>query len=96
MSPTVATMLRRASASTGLPVSELLGAHRYAPLCRARFAVIMAARNRGICRLARSYPIIAKQLGNRHHTSIINGHERAREMMKDRSFRKLVGKVARP
>lgn len=93
--PSIASLVSRGATLAGMDLKSFTvpGSARDAATARIRFAVILVARNTGP-RLQRSYPMIGARLG-RHHTSVMDGHRRARQMMAERRFRKLVSKVAR-
>lgn len=86
MSPAISTLVKRASDLTGVRTTELTGMGRDRRLCRYRFAVMKAARARGY-----STPRIGKALGNRDHTTIMHGLDRAEQLAAtDAKFVRLV------
>ena len=73
----------------GVTPQELLGAKRDRHHSYARFALMLAFR-----RLGWSTPVIGKRLGNRDHTTVISGIERARHLMAtDDEFAGLVRRI---
>lgn len=75
--------LKLAAEAFGVRSSQIAGQRRSSHLYRARAAVMWCARQTGL-----SYPIIARALGNRDHTTIMHGVQRAEGWRQsDPSFR---------
>jgi chromosomal replication initiator protein len=64
--------LRTAADVFGISLSELTGDSRFTDLVRARWAVMLAMRARGV-----SMPRIGAALGGRDHTTILHGLKKA-------------------
>jgi chromosomal replication initiator protein len=67
--------LRVAAGIFGFTITELKGDSRYTELVRARWAVMLAMRERGV-----STPRIGAALGGRDHTTVLHGLRRAIEL----------------
>lgn len=68
-------IVRRAAEMHKLPVAELIGPSRNRYYAEARFAVMLALRQRGL-----STTRIGYLLGDRDHSSVIHGCRRAKAM----------------
>lgn len=78
-------LLEHAHKQTRITPAELRGRGRSRAVAEVRFAVMAAARHRGM-----SLPQIGRGLGDRDHTTIINGLRRARELDVVPEFRALL------
>lgn len=65
------TTIERASAVTGIPVSDLRGPSRVRDICLIRWAAMAAMRSKGM-----TYPAIGRAM-HRDHTTVINGVRQA-------------------
>lgn len=80
----ILSVVRKAAAITGVPVSDILSPSRQAAICWVRWAVMLAASER------HSFAGIGRALG-RDHTTVIAGVKRARGLRaKDVPFALLV------
>lgn len=68
----VADILERAAMITGVPASKVKGGDRHSEIVIVRQAVCWAARKQGL-----TYPRIAREIGGRHHTTIMSSVTRA-------------------
>lgn len=83
---TARDIIERAADLTGIPASDITGPRRHAAICRVRWAVMAALRDKGL-----SLPQVGARLGRRDHTTIMHGLARAEAMARDDfGFRKLV------
>lgn len=73
--PTVRALIDRAAALSGFPPATILGSCRRSDIVLIRFAVIWVARRMGF-----SSALIGRVI-NRDHSTVLNGAQRAREMM---------------
>ena len=69
------SVVRSAANLTRYTVAEITGADRSPPLCRVRWACMVALRQRGL-----SLPQIGRQMGGRDHTTVMHGLARAAEI----------------
>lgn len=84
----VAALIEKTARITGLPRSAITGPRKIAPLVKARWAVIRAARRT----TDRSLSQIGRVLGGRDHSTIINGARRAETLIAaDPEFARLCG-----
>src|SRR5690606_38723466 len=80
-------IIRAVSKASGIPVRDITGPLRAKELVYARQAVMWIARQQGCW----SYPQIGRLLGNRDHTTVMHGVNRAENRLKaDAWFRWLV------
>ena len=82
----ILNLARRASALTGIPLEDLLGPRGIRDVAHTRFAVMKVAREGG-----KSMGQIGRVLGNRDHTSVLHGINRAGQLeAADPDFAELV------
>lgn len=82
-------MITAAADWLGVTPEQLLGSKRDRNHSHARFALMLVWR-----RLGWSTPVIGKRLGNRDHSTVISGIERARRLMEtDEDFAGLVRRI---
>lgn len=83
-------VLRLVCEETGVSRKEILSARRARPICRARQIVSYLSRHHA----AKSFPDIARHIGNQDHTSVLHGCRRIEELMStDPSVRRVVDSV---
>lgn len=84
----VGDLVQAASKLTGLTVAEIKGPARHRRLSRVRFAIAYVAHRH----LGRSFPQIGRALGNRDHTTILQGKIRAEQLLsaKDEHITRLI------
>ncbi len=78
----------RLSLATGVPTRCLFGPTRDQETCRARFAVMLALRERGL-----SLPAIARRVNRKDHSTIRHGLQRAERLMRNPNFEQMVDRV---
>ena len=84
------SILERAAKVTGYSQAEIVGAGRTRALSHVRFAIMLVLRRRGL-----SFPVIGRLLGNRDHTTVMHGCERAQRLIEtDADFGALLDLVA--
>lgn len=83
-------LLKRAARVFGLHADEIKGTSRARYICVARWALMTVLHEQGW-----SSPRIGRFLGNRDHTTVLNGLARARELMAaDPEYAVFVARVA--
>ena len=88
--PTVRLIVYLVSIETGVPATEICGPTREAHVCRPRFAVYW------LCRIltGQSLPHIGRALGNRDHTTVMDGVTRAQLLRaEDEAFCALTDRI---
>lgn len=87
----VADILERAAMITGVPPATIRGADRHSEIVVVRQAVCWAAREQGL-----SYPRIGRELGGRHHTTIMSSVTKAGKLrVASGAFRALTEELVR-
>jgi chromosomal replication initiation ATPase DnaA len=82
----MARLIETASITFNVSVGAMTGAIRSGPMVRARFAVMWVAREL----FGFSTPVIGRALGNRDHSTVLNGLKRAEELrIEDSDFREI-------
>ena len=83
----ITRLVRVAAELSHVSCKELLSSARTPRVARARFAVVLVARELGF-----GFGNIGQRLGGRHHTTAMHGLRRARELLAadDLDFAKLV------
>ena len=87
--PNVSEVARVVENHTLINLEQIRSSCRQHPIVRARFLAIWAMRH--VC--GHSLTLIGEQLGNRDHTSVLNGVNRVRAMREDAGERRIIDAI---